>query len=87
MEEERITSRRPFQIEIGATAARCERCRCEHFMRSPETMDSVRCLACGLEYAYTALLRQIAAAANQRTQELLSKAEALQEELQHSLRK
>jgi hypothetical protein len=47
----------------------------------------MRCLACCAEYPYTALLAQIAAKTDQRTTEVLSKAEALQVQLRRSLRK
>ena len=84
--QERRNFTRPREIQIGNTVAHCQRCRCEHFIRSREN-DTMRCLACCAEYPYTALLAQIAAKTDQRTAEVLSKAEALQVQLRRSLRK
>jgi hypothetical protein len=69
---------------MGQTTAHCERCGCEHFIRSRKRMDMMRCLACRAEYPYTALLVQIAAKAGRRAEEVLSEAEALQEQLRQS---
>ncbi|HEX4926694.1 MAG TPA: hypothetical protein VFV74_01700 [Burkholderiales bacterium] len=64
--EERRNFSRPRQVEDGKTGAHCERCQCEHFVRSRERMHMMRCLACRAEYAYTDLLAQIAAKARQK---------------------
>ena len=85
--EERRNFTRPREIQIGTTIARCQRCRCEHFIRSREKMDMMRCLACRAEYPYSLLLAQIGAMARRRAEEALRKAEALQDELGHSLQK
>lgn len=85
--QERRNFTRPREIQIGNTAAHCQRCHCEHFIRSREKMDMMRCLACRAEYPYTALLAQIAAKTGRRADEVLSKAEALQGQLPRSLRK
>jgi hypothetical protein len=47
----------------------------------------MRCLACRTEYPYSLLLAQIGAMARRRAEEVLNEAEALQDELRHSLRK
>ena len=47
----------------------------------------MRCLACRAEYPYTTLLAQIAAKTGRRANEVLSEAEALQDELRRSLQK
>ena len=85
--QERRNFNRPREIQIGETAAHCPRCRCEHFIRSREKMDVMRCLACHAEYPYTTLLAQIAAKAGRRADEVLSEAEALQGQLPRSLQK
>ena len=74
MEQRRI-SRRPFEIEIGTTRAHCERCRCEFFSRTPENMAAVRCLACGAQYPFALLLKQVSADAG-RGVEQVAEAEA-----------
>lgn len=84
---ERRNFTRPREIQIGETAAHCEHCGCEHFIRSREKMDMMRCLACHAEYPYATLLGQIAAKNGRRADEVLSKAEALQAQLRRSLRK
>jgi hypothetical protein len=50
-------------------------------------MDMMRCLACRAEYPYSLLLAQIGAMARRRAEEALRKAEALQDQLGHSLQK
>jgi hypothetical protein len=47
----------------------------------------MRCLACRTEYPYSLLLAQIGAMARRRAEEVLSKDEALQDEIRHSLQK
>ena len=84
---ERRNFSRPRQIEIGKTSAYCERCRCEHFVRLRTNMDAMRCLACGAQYTFTELQVQIAATANQRTQEIMSEAKLSQKHLQHCVAK
>ena len=85
--KERRNFTRPREIQIGKTSAQCQRCRCEHFIRVREKTDMMRCLACRAEYPYTLLLAQIGAMARRRAEEVVSKAEALQDELRQSLRK
>jgi hypothetical protein len=85
--QERRNFTRPREIGIGKTVAHCQRCRCEHFIRSREKMDMMRCLACRAEYPYTILLAQIAAENSRRADEVPSKAEALQGQSRRSLRK
>jgi len=84
---ERRNFSRPRQIEIGTTAAYCERCRCEHFVRLRKKMDAMRCLACGTEYTFDALLAQIAATVDLRTREATSEASVPEEKLQRSFQK
>jgi hypothetical protein len=84
---ERRNFSRPRQIEIGKTAAHCERCRCEHFVRLRTNMDAMRCLACGAQYTFTELLVQIAATADPRTQEIMSEAKVSQKRSQHPVEK
>lgn len=71
--EERRNFTRPREIQIGNTTAQCQRCRCEHFVRSREKMEMMRCLACRTEYPYTLLLAQIGARARRRAEEALKK--------------
>ena len=85
--QERRNFTRPREIQIGQTAAHCEQCRCEHFIRSREKMNMMRCLACRAEFPYTTLLAQIATKTGKRADEVLSRAEALQVQLRRSLRK
>jgi hypothetical protein len=84
---ERRNFTRPREIQIGNTMAQCQRCRCEHFIRSREKNDMMRCLACRAEYPYTLLLAQIGAMARRRAEEAVRKAEELQKQLLHFLQK
>ena len=50
-------------------------------------MDAMRCLACGAQYTFTALLAQIAAPADPRIQEVTSEAKVSQKRLQRPVEK
>ena len=57
--------RKPVRVAIGKTSACCERCGSGQFLRAlanrrGEKARLLRCLACGAEHLYSALLSQIA---------------------------
>jgi Zn ribbon nucleic-acid-binding protein len=55
----------PRQFKVGTTFARCRQCGGKEFLRLM-VGDSMRCVACGHEDTYAALLRQIVKSAGER---------------------
>lgn len=77
---------KPRRVAIGKTAAHCERCGCEEFVRAfvnrrGEKTDSMLCFACGHEHLYTLLLSQISASIMARSDRALAESEALRKHL------
>ena len=83
---ERRQFHKPRRVAIGRTAAHCERCGCEEFVRAfvnrrGEKTDSMLCFACGHEHLYTLLLSQISTSIMARSERAIAESEELRKRL------